>query len=85
MKSALGYVVWAAIDPTSWVDVVENGSEVRVEVAGVVTATQLSPAQWTESFLPDTTLTFRYEVDGKPVFATTLFPKTYEVWNYVLC
>jgi len=49
-----------------------------VEVAGAVTATQLSPAQWTESFLPDTTLTFRYEVEGKPFFATTLFPKTYE-------
>ena len=65
MKSVLGYVVWAAIDVASWVDVVQDEGEVRVEVIGGIQATQLSQAQWTESFLPDATLTFRYEVDGR--------------------
>jgi hypothetical protein len=83
MKSVLGYVVWAAIDVASWVDVVQDGGEVRVEVIGGVQATQLShwQAQWTESFLPGATLTFRYEVDGRATLATTLVPKTYEVWS----
>jgi hypothetical protein len=81
MKSVLGYVVWAAIDPASWVDIVQDGGEVRVEVIGAVQAKQLSQAQWTESFLPGATLTFRYEVDGRDSLATTLVPKTYEVWT----
>lgn len=81
MKSVLGYVVWAAIDVASWVDVVQDEGEVRVEVIGGIQATQLSQAQWTESFLPDATLTFRYEVDGRATLATTLVPKTYEVWS----
>jgi len=79
MKSVLGYVVWAAIDATSWVDIVQDEAEVRVEVIGGVQATRLSQAQWTESFLPSATLTFRYEVDGRATLATTLIPKTYEV------
>ena len=81
MKSVLGYVVWAAIDIASWVDVVQDEGEVRVEVIGGVQATQLSQAQWTESFLPSATLTFRYEVDGRATLAATLVPKTYEVWS----
>jgi len=83
MKSVLGYVVWAAIDVASWVDVVQDGGEVRVEVIGGVQAMRLSQAQWTESFLPGATLTFRYEVGhgGSATLATTLVPKTYEVWS----
>ena len=79
MKSVLGYVVWATVDVASWVDVVQDGGEVRVEVIGGAQATQLSQAQWTESFLPGATLTFRCEVDGSAKKATTLMPKTYEV------
>lgn len=80
MRSVLGYVVWAAIDAASWVDVVQDGGEVRVEVTGGVQATQLSQAQWTESFLPGATLTFRYKsgASGSATLATTLVPKTYE-------
>jgi hypothetical protein len=80
MKSALGPIIWATIDPPSWVDVVEDGGEVRLEITGTGNATQSTQAQWTESFLPGATVTFRYERDGS--LATTLVPKTYEVWNF---
>jgi len=76
MKSALGPVVWATIDPLSWVDVVQDGGSVWLELTGTVQSTQ---AQWTESLFPDVTETFRYERDGSPT--TTLVPKTYEMWK----
>ncbi|KIM49936.1 hypothetical protein M413DRAFT_439056 [Hebeloma cylindrosporum] len=34
MKSASGSVVWATIDPESWLEIVEDGCEVRVEITG---------------------------------------------------
>jgi len=80
MKSVLGPVVWATIDPPSWVDVVQDGGEVRLNLTGTGNATQSTQAQWTESFFPGATVTFRYEGDGS--LATTLVPKTYEVWNF---
>jgi len=87
MKSALGYVVWAAIDPASWMNVVQDGGEVHVDVTRTITAKQLSEAEWNESFLPGTTLTFRFKTGfggGQVILATTLVPKTYEVRNPTL-
>lgn len=77
MKSVLGPVVWAMIDAPSWVDVVQDGGEVRLELTGIGNATQPAQTQWTESFFPGAIVTFRYERDGS--LATTLVPKTYEV------
>jgi len=42
MKSVQGYVVWAVIDVASWVEVVQDGDEVRVEVIRGVQPTLVS-------------------------------------------
>lgn len=82
MKSAFGSVVWAAIDPESWVYIVQDGFEVRVEVTGAtVTPAQLTDAQWTRMFPPGTTVTFKHSPWAN--LAIALVPKTYEVWNFV--